>query len=57
MTLLLTTTGLKGWLTTFAGHQCAGTCLSPDCDAPMPSPAKFAATAIKLDEPLERVIR
>lgn len=40
-----------------AGHQCAGTDLSPDCDAPMPSPANCAATAIKLDEPPERVIR
>jgi hypothetical protein len=43
--------GLTGWLTTLAGHQCAGTDLSHDCDAPMPSPA------IKLDEPPERVIR
>ena len=40
-----------------AGHQCAGTDLSPDCDPPMPSPANCAATAIKLDELPERVIR
>ena len=49
MTLLSTTTGLTDWLTTLAGHQCAGTDLSPVCDAPMPSPANCAATAIKLD--------
>ena len=38
-------------------RTCAGTDLSPDSDAPMPSPAKCAATAIKLDEPPERAIR